>query len=198
MRRGCRPTTRRWRRSRPRACRRSRGRAGCTPGRTARAAGPSSTGCSLALDAERATFAFVEPEEATQSALRTWGVQHAGLWAALVAAGRAVDVVVVSRNLERLAAARRVLDGWVSSTAAADGCLEAVAAELAERTRRNEEIASIRTAIATLDGGVLASYGGLNGAVARCAALATAATVTKRVRPMITTGRTWLSERVPE
>ena len=35
----------------------------------------------LALDAERATFVFVQPEEETQSALRTWGGQHAGLWA---------------------------------------------------------------------------------------------------------------------
>ena len=42
----------------------------------------------LALDAERATFVSIEPDEATQSALRTWGRQHAGLWAALLTAGR--------------------------------------------------------------------------------------------------------------
>jgi len=33
----------------------------------------------LALDVDRATFVFVQPEEETQSALRTWGGQHAGL-----------------------------------------------------------------------------------------------------------------------
>ena len=99
----------------------------------------------LALDAERATFVFVELEGATQSALWTWGGQHAGLWAALLAAGRVVEVVAVGCNTERLAAAGRVLDGWVSRAAAADGRFEAVAEEVAERMRRDDEIASIRT-----------------------------------------------------
>ena len=151
----------------------------------------------LALDAEQATFVFVELEEATQSALQTWGGQHAGLWAALLTAGRAVDVVVVGRDRERLAAAGGVLDGWVSRTAAADGRFEAVAAEVAERSRRDDEIASIRTAIATLDDAVLAAYGDLNGAVSRCAALETEAYTGRRAKPMISAGRTWLSPRVP-
>ena len=97
----------------------------------------------LAFDAERATFVFVQPEEETQSGLRTWAGQHAGLWAALLAAGRAVEVAVAGRNAERLIA----------------------------QVRRDEEIASIRTAIATLDNAALAAYGGLNEAIARCAAL---------------------------
>ena len=91
-----------------------------------------------------------------------------------------------------------MLDGWVSRTAAADGRCEAVAVEVAERARRNDEIASIRAAIATLDRAVLATYGGLNEAVARCAALETAATETTRAKPMIAAGRTWPSPRVPE
>ena len=49
----------------------------------------------LALDGERATFLFVQAEGETESAVRTWGSQHAALWAALAAAGRAVEVVVV-------------------------------------------------------------------------------------------------------
>ena len=36
------------------------------------------------------------------------------------------------------------------------------------------------------------------GAVARCAALETAAPETTRMKPMITVGRTWRSVRVPE
>ena len=78
----------------------------------------------LALDAERATFVFVQPEEETQSALRTWGGQHAGLWAALLAAGRVVEVVVVGRNPERLAGAGQVLDGWGATPAAVDAQCE--------------------------------------------------------------------------
>ena len=91
-----------------------------------------------------------------------------------------------------------MLDDWVSRTAEADGCFEAVAAQVAELARRDEEIASIRTAIATLDGAVLAAYGGLNEAVARCAALETNATATTRVKPMNTTRRAWRSRRVPK
>ena len=124
-----------------------------------------------------------------------WGGQHAGLWAALLAAGRAVEVVVVGRNAERLVAAGRVLDGWA---AARDANCEAAAVRLAEQVCRDEETASIRKAIATLDEVALAPYGGLNEALARCAALQTAVTATSRVKPMITTGRTWRSQRVPE
>ncbi len=151
----------------------------------------------LALDAERATFVLVQPEEETQSALRTWGGQHAGLWAALLAAGRAVEVVVAGRNADRLAAAGQVLDGWVSTPAVVDAHCEAAAARVAVQVRRDEEIASVRAAIATLDEAALAAYGGLNGAIACCAALETAVTATSRVKPMITTGRTWRSRRVP-
>ncbi len=111
----------------------------------------------LALDAERATFVLVQPEEETQSALRTWGGQHAGLWAALLAAGRAVEVVVVGRNADRLAAAGQVLDGWVSTPAVVDAHCEAAAARVAEQVRRDEEIASVRAAIATLDEAALAA-----------------------------------------
>ena len=49
----------------------------------------------VALDRERATFVFVQVEDETVSEVRTWGGQHAALWAALAAAGRAVEVVVV-------------------------------------------------------------------------------------------------------
>ena len=152
----------------------------------------------VALDAERATFVFVQPEEETQSALRTWGGQHAGLWAALPAAGRAVEVVVVGRNAERLAAVGRLLDGWVSTPTARGAHCKAAAARVAEQMRREEELASVRTAIATLNEAALATYGGLNEAVVRCAALETAAIAAARVKPMITTGRTWRSVRVPE
>ena len=69
----------------------------------------------VALDGERATFVFVQAEDETDSAVRTWGSQHAALWLALAAAGRAVEVVVVGRDPERLASAGRVLDKWAST-----------------------------------------------------------------------------------
>ena len=74
----------------------------------------------LALGAERATFVFVQAEDATASAVRTWGKQHAGLWAALAATGRAVEVAVVGRDPDRLRKAGRVVDAWTKVSPAAD------------------------------------------------------------------------------
>ena len=36
----------------------------------------------VALDAERATFVFVQAEDVTETGVRTWGEQLAALWAA--------------------------------------------------------------------------------------------------------------------
>ena len=141
----------------------------------------------LALDAERATFVFVLVEDETESAVRTGGSQHAALWAALAAAGRAVEVVVVGRDPVRLAAAARVLGKWA-------GTAPAPVATAGD----TPEIAAIRNAIATLDMAVLETYGGLNGAIARCAALEETAERSRRPRPPIKAGRTWRSRRVPE
>ena len=76
----------------------------------------------VALGAERATFVFVQAEDATASAVRTWGKQHAGLWAALAAIGRAVEVVVVGRDPDRLRKAGRVVDAWTKVSPAVARC----------------------------------------------------------------------------
>ena len=130
------------------------------------------------------TFVFVQAEDTTESAFRTWGAQHAKLWAALAAAGHAVEVVVVGRDVMRLAAAGRVLDRWASTHPAADVEPAAAAAELE----------SIRRAIATSDLAALDAYGGLNPAMQRMGVLAAAVTG----GPSITNGRIWRSTRVPD
>ncbi len=141
----------------------------------------------LALDAERATFVFAQAEDETPSGLSTWGGQHAALWAALRAAGRAVEVVVAGRDPVRLEAAERVLAGWTRAPRAAAGAPESAA-----------EIASIRKAVAALDLDALEAWGGLNDAIARCAALEEASERSRPQGPAITAGRTWRSRRVPE
>ena len=141
----------------------------------------------LAVGAERATFVFVQAEDVTESGVRTWGEEHAELWAALRESGRRVEVVVVGRDPVRLAAARRAVDGWTGARAGGEA-----------EPRAAAEIAAIRKAVATLDEAALETYGGLNGAVARCAALESAAARSRRRRPRVTAGRTWRSRRVPE
>ena len=79
---------------------------------------------------------FVQAEDVTVGAVRAWGETHAGLWAALRAAGRAVEVVVVGRDPVRLAAAEHVLDAWTRTPAASQPRLDEAArgahAELTE------------------------------------------------------------------
>ena len=141
----------------------------------------------LALDAERATFVFVQAEDVTASAVRTWGEEHASLWAWLRESGRAVEVVVAGRDPVQLDDAGRVVDGWTQARAAVEAEPELMA-----------EIVAVRRAVAALDEDALEAYGGLNGAVARCAALEAEAARSRAPRPQITAGRTWRSRRVPE
>ena len=142
----------------------------------------------VALDGWRATFVFVQSEDETESAVRTWGSQHAALWAGLAAAGRAVEVVVVGRDPERLAAAERVIDRWASTPP------ESVTMAHEEAAA---EMATIRKAVATDDWATLAAYGGLNPALQRTQILDAACAGSRRSTAAITTGRTWRSTRVP-
>ncbi len=152
----------------------------------------------MAVERERAAFVFVQVWEDTERAVRTWGAQHAALWTALAAAGRSVEVVVVGRDPVRLAAAGRVLDRWTREPLASVADRDETAARVCEQARHEEEVESIRAAITKVDHAALAAYGGLNGAIARCAALKTGAAEARGPKPLITTGRTWRSSRVPE
>ncbi len=136
----------------------------------------------VALDTGRATFVYVQAEDETVSALRTWGEAHTPLWSALRAAGRDVETVVVGRDPERLAEAGRVLDAWVSGTAAAAA---------------KEEIATIRAALVNGDLPALERYGGLNGGLSRLRALSGSADPAGGTTPAIASGSTWRSMRVP-
>ena len=142
----------------------------------------------IALYGWRATFVFVQSDDETESAVRTWGSQHAALWAGLAAAGRAVEVVVVGRDPVRLAAAERVLDKWASTPP------ESVTMSHQEAA---VEMAAIKNAIATSDEAALEAYGGLNPGLQRTRILNAACAGSRRSTAAITTGRTWRSTRVP-
>ena len=147
----------------------------------------------VALDSVRATFVFVQAEDVTPAGVRTWGEAHAGLWAALREAGRAVEVVVVGRDPERLAAAEPVLAGWTKTPAPPPEPERSAEAGRASRS----EFAEIQAAVARGDLAALEAYGGINGALARMRDLSAAAAGKSGARPAITSGRTWRSTRVP-
>ena len=136
----------------------------------------------VALDDGRGTFVYVQAEDETASALRTWGEAHAGLWSALRSTGRKVETVVVGRDPERLDEAGRVLETWVRPPAAAGAA---------------EEIATIRAALVCGDRAALEGYGGLNGALSRLRTLAAGADSPGRAAPAVTSASTWRSWRVP-
>lgn len=141
----------------------------------------------IALEAALATFVFVQAEDETPRAVRTWGEQHAPLWSALRESGRAVTVVVVGRDPARLAAAEQVLAGWKRTPTAAP---DDAAAQTAQA-----EMETLRAALAALDMRTLDAHGGLNAAARRIAELEDLTSGLKR--PAIDSGRTWRSTRVP-
>ena len=90
-------------------------RADSTRARSACSTGTFPHKMPVGLNGWRATFVFALAEDETPSAVRTWGSQHGAPWAGLAAAGRPVEVVVVGRDPERLAAAEPVLDKWATT-----------------------------------------------------------------------------------
>ncbi|MCY3942328.1 MAG: hypothetical protein OXG18_00965, partial [Gemmatimonadetes bacterium] len=119
----------------------------------------------VALDSARAMFVYVDPGHDTATALRSWGTAHRGLWRALQALGRSVEVVAVGRASREIRRAERVMGGW-----AEDG----LPAEADAGMR--DEIARIERAILQGAIQVLEEFGGLQAAMKRSVAL------TKQIR----------------
>ena len=64
------------------------------------------------MDAKAATFVYVDPEPTTDSELRSWGVAHAPLWAALRARTFAVRIVATGTGAESANRTETVLRSW--------------------------------------------------------------------------------------
>ena len=119
----------------------------------------------IAVDAQAATFVYVDPGQSTDSELRAWGAAHAPLWAALRARTFAVHVVAVGMGAETAARAATVLTHW---TQAGD---EQDADEPAGPTKADpdirQELARIEGAFTTGDPATISALGGLNKATRR-------------------------------
>ena len=64
------------------------------------------------MDAKAATFVYGDPGLTTDSELRSWGVAHAPLWAALRARTFAVQIVAIGTGAESANRAETVLRSW--------------------------------------------------------------------------------------
>ena len=116
----------------------------------------------IAVDADTATFVYVDPGHETDNGIRSWGITHRRLWDALLAKG--IPVRVVARTRDEAAAERAVkwLQVWQKATPGSQ----------AGGMTARRELEHITQAIINGDHAVLNSYGGLNPANRRRAELA--------------------------
>ena len=114
----------------------------------------------VALGPARAVFVYADPGHDTSKALRSWGRAHRGLWRALQARGRSVEIVAAVRTAPELARARRVLGHWAEAPAEADPADPA-----------RVELERIEGAIRGMDDAVVQELGGFQRCLVRIAEL---------------------------
>ena len=107
----------------------------------------------VAAEQEWVTFVYIDPEDARDKSLRTWGDAHLDLWKNLRKREMRIRVVAASRKLDRLARCERLLKEWTAGSSRP------------KLKEKKDEIARVEHAISSLDSSALADYGGLNGAM---------------------------------
>ena len=115
----------------------------------------------VAVDAETATFVYVDPGNETDTELRSWGQAHERLWDAVREKGVQVRVIAIATEQETIERAGRVLRVWAATPPA----------KHPEGRTLRQEIKRIDTALRTNDQTVLAEYGGFNAAMKKGAEL---------------------------
>ena len=139
----------------------------------------------VALDSARTLFVYADPGHDTSTALRSWGAVHRGLWRALQAQGRSVEVVAVVRRPREAERARRVMRGWAETT----GPVESAAGI-------RKEIARIKQAVRGMDDALVEELGGLQGCLVRMVELEDRLQ-SAQPRTAIDGFAAWRSRRIP-
>ena len=103
----------------------------------------------IAVEAERATFVYVDPGMGTHTELHSWGAAHQPLWQMLRESGRRVEVVAAAWEQHLLDRAGRVLTSW----------------RWRAMTEAEQEAVMLRQAIDEADWDTLEPYGGLDPAM---------------------------------
>ena len=139
-------------------------------------------------------FVFPDEEAVERPArsLRTWGRQHAALWAWLRAAGRSPAALFAVRDLDRADAVRSVLAGWTAGGVRSGGVRPQGGDPLAE-------IRAIEEAVKANDFAVLNPYGSISKALKRRTELlnrAKSSPAAAGVPARLASAGPWLSERL--
>ena len=142
----------------------------------------------VAVDAETATFGYVDPGHETDRSIRSWGAAHKRLWGALRDKGLGVRVVAIGRDHQAGAVAKAVLRGWANGRAKGNSADPSVA----------QELKLIERAVSENDQDVLRKYGGLNHAVRRHIELGELRTAQRTNGGSIDGYSTWRARRLRE
>ena len=103
----------------------------------------------VAVEQDRAIFAYIDPGMSTRSPLHCWDQAHRRLWEKLRKSGRRVEVVAVAWEPKLLDRAGRQLQSWVAR----------------KMSEGEKEALMLRQAIADTDWDTVERYGGLNAAL---------------------------------
>ena len=144
----------------------------------------------VALDTGSAVFVYADPGHETAAGLHSWGRAHRELWRELRDRGLPVEAVAVVRSGREFERAEKVLGNWTVPTRSPG---RSTGAATGRRIRR--EIDRIEQGIRSMDDGVIAIHGNLQGCLARLAELR-AALPTAPAEAMIDGFAVWRSHRL--
>ena len=106
-----------------------------------------------------AAFVYVDTGGETHDELLSWGAEHAPLWSELAARAIRIELAAVSASPDRLSGASKILGKWK------DGGLKGGGGPAGLGVQEAADLDRVERAIATLDEGAMAQWGGLNGAI---------------------------------
>ena len=148
----------------------------------------------IACDTKTGTFVYVDPGNATDTELRSWGDAHEWLWRALRLKGIEVRAVVVGADYKATIRAEAPLKTW--SRRSTDK-----SSPQTDRPSRNDpevkaEIRSIENAVLSGETDIIAKYGGLQEVSERLSYLKNLPKTSGSFGPTIDSYETWVSDRL--
>ena len=119
----------------------------------------------IAVDAQTATFAYVDPGKDTDTELRSWGAAHQWLWRALREKGLGVQVVVIGADHTATRRSKAALRSW--SNGASEQGVHKAEGPTRDDPAVKAEMQQIEDVMRRGDRAGLSKYGGFQGATMR-------------------------------
>ena len=119
----------------------------------------------IAVDAQTATFVYVDPGKDTDTELRSWGAAHRQLWGALRKKGRAIRVLVIGADHNATRRSEITLKRW--SDGASEQGVHTAEGPTQDDPAVKAEMQQIEDVMRRGDRAGLSKYGGFQGATLR-------------------------------